>query len=134
MLVNQVGYFCQGAQRGDVILVHYPVDIYKYFMKRVIGTPGDAIQTTDTEVLVNGESLHEPYISLPLNFESHTWKLGPKQFFVMGDNRDNSLDSRFWGPLEQKYIVGKVLVVYWPVTTWSVVNTYPSVYAALGSK
>jgi signal peptidase I len=103
-------------------------------MKRVIGIPGDTIQTTEVEVRVNGELLHERYISLPLNFESRTWKLGTNESFVMGDNRDNSLDSRIWGPLEQKYIVGKVMVVYRPVTTWSVVNTYPSVYATLGSK
>jgi signal peptidase I len=133
VLVNKVAYFFQEPHRGDVIVFHYPFDIHKDFMKRVIGMPGDTIQTTETQVLVNGEILHEPYVSLPLNFESRTWRLGPSQFFVMGDNRDNSLDSRIWGPLEQKYIVGKVMVVYWPVTTWSVVDTYPSVYATLGS-
>ena len=134
VLVNKVAYFFQEPHRGDVIVFHYPFDIHKDFMKRVIGMPGDTIQTTETQVLVNGEILHEPYVSLPLNFESRTWKLGTNESFVMGDNRDNSLDSRIWGPLEQKYIVGKVMVVYRPVTTWSVVNTYPSVYATLGSK
>lgn len=134
VLVNKVAYLFQEPRRGDVIVFRYPFDIHRDFMKRVIGIPSDTIQTTDMEVRVNGQILHEPYISLPLNFESRTWKLEPNQFFVMGDNRDNSLDSRTWGPLERKYIVGKVIIVYWPATTWSVVNTYPSVYATLGSK
>jgi signal peptidase I len=85
----------------------YPFDIHKDFMKRVIGIPGDTIQTTEVEVRVNGDLLHEPYISLPLNIESRTWKLGTKEFFVMGDNCDNSLDSRIWGPLEQSTLLGK---------------------------
>ena len=65
-------------------MLAYPFDIHKDFMKRVIGVLGDTIQTTEVEVRVNGELLHEPYISLPLNFESRTWKLGTNEFFSNG--------------------------------------------------
>lgn len=131
VLVNKVAYLFSAPQRGDVIVFHYPLDISKDFIKRIVGLPGDTIRTTSTSVIVDGQTLSEPYISKVFNFESHTWKLDPDQFFVMGDNRDNSLDSRTWGPLDKHYIIGKAVAVYWPVNTLELVNTYPSVFAAV---
>lgn len=131
VLVNKAVYLFQQPQRGDVIVFHYPLDTRKNFMKRVIGVPGDTVQTTFTTVSVDGHTLREPYISQPINFDTYTWKLGPKQFFVLGDNRGDSLDSRSWGLLEQSYIVGKVAAIYWPVANFSLINTYPSVYTAI---
>ena len=131
VLVDEVAYLFQSPQRGDVIVFHYPLDTSRDFIKRIIGLPGDTISTTSTSVIVDGQTLHEPYISLPFNFESDTWKLGPNQFFVMGDNRDNSLDSRSWGPLDKSYIVGKAVAVYWPVSNWELINTFPVVFAAI---
>src|SRR6266516_2839272 len=131
VLVDKVTYLFQSPQRGDVIVFHYPLDTHRDFIKRIIGLPGDTISTTSTSVIVDGQTLHEPYISFHHNFESNTWKLGPNQFFVMGDNRDNSLDSRSWGPLDRNYIIGKALAVYWPVSNWELINTFPSVFAAV---
>jgi signal peptidase I len=131
VLVDKMSYTFQSPQRGDVIVFHYPLDTRKDFIKRIIGLPGDTIRITSTGVLVDGQALHEPYISHPFNFGSNTWKLGPDQFFVMGDNRDNSLDSRSWGPLDRNYIIGKAVAVYWPVNDWELINTYPSVFAAI---
>jgi|SRR5579883_99529 signal peptidase I len=131
VLVDKLSYLFQGPQRGDVIVFHYPLDTSKDFIKRVIGLPGDTVQTTSTSVIVDGQTLHEPYISVPFNFGSNIWKLGPNQFFVMGDHRDNSLDSRTWGPLDRSYIIGKAVAVYWPVSNLELINTYPSVYAAI---
>jgi signal peptidase I len=133
VMVDKVAYLFSEPQRGDVIVFHYPLDTSKDFIKRVVGIPGDTIQTTSTEVIVDGQVLREPYISQPFNFESHAWTLGTDQFFVMGDNRDNSLDSRTWGPLDKSYIIGKAVAVYWPITAWEWISTYSSVYAAVRS-
>ena len=131
VLVDKAAYLFQSPQRGDVIVFHYPIDPSKDFIKRVIALPGDTIQTTSSEVIVDGEVLREPYISEAANFGDNTWKLGPDQFFVMGDNRDNSFDSRSWGPLDKSYIVGKAIVVYWPLNNWELINTFPSVFASI---
>lgn len=132
VLVDKVAYLFQSPQRGDVIVFHYPLDTSKDFIKRVVGLPGDTVSTTATQVIVDGQVLREPYISSPFNFNGNqTWKLGADQFFVMGDNRDNSLDSRTWGPLNKSYIIGKAIIVYWPFSSWELINTFPSVFAAL---
>ena len=131
VLVDKVTYLFHAPERGDVIVFHYPLDTTRDFIKRIIGLPGDTISITSTSVVVDGQTLHEPYISLPHNFESNTWKLAPNQFFVMGDNRDNSLDSRSWGPLDRSYIIGRAVAVYWPVGNWEFINTFPSVFAAI---
>jgi signal peptidase I len=133
VLVNKMAYLFHPPQRGDVIVFHYPLDTSKDFIKRIIGIPGDTITTTSDTVTVNGQILHEPYISTPFNFDSNTWKLGPGEFFVMGDNRDNSLDSRTWGPLNRSYIVGKAVAVYWPLSNWEWVNTFSSVFASISA-
>ena len=131
VLVNKVSYLFQQPQRGDVIVFHYPFDIHKDFIKRIIGLPGDIIHTTNASVSINGQTIKEPYISVAFNFANTSWKLGPNQFFVMGDNRNNSLDSRIWGPLDRSYIIGKVVVAYWPMSNLGLVNTYSAVYAAV---
>ncbi len=114
VLVDKASYLFQAPQRGDVIVFHYPLDTHR-----------------DFSVIVDGRTLREPYISDPSNFGNDTWKLGPNQFFVMGDNRPNSLDSRTWGPLDRSYIIGKAVVVYWPVTDWELINSFPTVFAAI---
>jgi signal peptidase I len=131
VLVDKVTYLFHAPERGDVVVFHYPLDTQRDFIKRIIGVPGDIVSTTSSSVIVDGQSLHEPYISLAHNFGVSKWKLGPNQFFVMGDNRDNSLDSRSWGPLDRSYFVGKVMVVYWPINNWELINTFPSVFAAI---
>src|ERR1700686_28503 len=128
VLVNKVAYLFHEPQRGDVIVFHYPLEPTKDFIKRIIGIPGDTVQTTSDAVIVNGQTLHEPYISTPFNYASDTLKLGSGEFFVMGDNRDNSLDSRTWGPLNRSYIVGKAVAIYWPLNNWELINTFSSVF------
>jgi signal peptidase I len=131
VMVNKLAYLFQQPQRGDVIVFRYPLDIHEDFIKRIIGLPGDTITTTNTTVTIDGQLIHEPYISIPFNYDNKTWKLGPNQFFVMGDHRDNSLDSRIWGPLDRSYMIGKVVATYWPLSFLGLINTYPSVYAAI---
>lgn len=133
VLVNKAAYLLQQPQRGDVIVFRYPLDPNEDFIKRIIGLPGNTVQTTPDSVRVDGVVLNEPFISIPSNIANETWKLAPNQFFVMGDNRDNSLDSRFWGPLDKSYIVGKVVLSYWPLNEVSLINTFPTVFAAIHS-
>ena len=110
-------------KRGDVIVFKYPEDETKDFIKRVIGTPGDTIEVKDKEVYVNQIALHEPYVIhqdstiFPRGSQPRD-NLGPivvpqGDYFVMGDNRDQSLDSRFWGFVKADKIEGRAFRIYW---------------------
>ena len=109
--------------RGDVIVFPYPGDPTKDFAKRVIGLPNDVIEIKDKRVSVNATALHEPYVVYadssvrPRDLDPRDnfgpYLLGPDQLFVMGDNRDNSNDSRYWGPLHRRAVRGKAIVIYW---------------------
>jgi signal peptidase I len=132
------------VQRGDIVVFHYPVDPAQHFVKRVIGLPGDRVRLVNKQVLVNGVPLKEPYarFSRPAddvfrdNFPRLDVMSGPTpewwlqlrklvedgqlivpegHYFVMGDNRDNSSDSRYWGFVPQANIIGRPLVIYWSV-------------------
>jgi signal peptidase I len=130
VLVNKLAYLFHGPSRGDVIVFHYPLDPTQDFIKRVIGLPGDKVVVNPTQVYVNGALLHEPYIISPENV-SITITLKPDEYFVMGDNRPNSDDSRSWGPLPKDYIIGKATVVFWPLSNWEVIPTYSDVFASV---
>jgi signal peptidase I len=103
-------------QRGDMVVFYYPADPSKSYIKRVIGLPGDSIAVEDGVVFVNGKQLEERYVpdeyrdrqSMPLI------RVPSDQFFVLGDHRSSSNDSRAWGPVPRPYIYGKAVFVYWP--------------------
>ena len=132
------------VRRGDIVVFHYPVDPAQHFVKRVIGVPGDRVRLVNKQVVVNGVPLKEPYahFSRPAddvfrdNFPRLDVMSGPTpewwlqlrklvedgqlivpegHYFVMGDNRDNSSDSRYWGFVPQANIIGRPLVIYWSV-------------------
>lgn len=116
ILVNKADYFTHGPQRGDVIVFEFPKDTSRDFVKRVIGVPGDTVQTrADGSVAVDGVTLVEPYVNDHINDVDETWKVGPGQYFVMGDNRGDSYDSRDWGMVPAHDILGKAVFVYWPL-------------------
>jgi signal peptidase I len=134
VLVNKLAFLFHGPERGDVIVFHWPLDTNKDLIKRVIGLPGDVISTDSTSVWVNGKLLKEPYLPPiygPANPAARVWKVGSNQYFVMGDNRQYSDDSRSWGMVPRNFIVGKAVMVYWPLGNWQIINTYPSVYALI---
>jgi signal peptidase I len=102
-------------RRGDIVIFRYPGNPSKSFTKRVVGLPGELIEIRDGKVLVNGQDLQENYLDSQLN--RFPYRAGPKRVpegkcYVMGDNRDNSNDSRVWGPLPKELIQGKVLFHY----------------------
>ncbi|HEX8338279.1 MAG TPA: signal peptidase I [Pyrinomonadaceae bacterium] len=108
--------FDQGAEfdvkRGDVILFLYPKDPEKSYLKRLVGLPGETVELRGGRVFINGQELAEPYVDPQLNAELDSRPpvyVEPHHYYVLGDNRDNSADSRLWGAIPEKYILGKVL-------------------------
>jgi signal peptidase I len=111
--------------RGDIIVFKYPQDEKRDFIKRIVGTPGDAVQVRGTDVYVNGERLAEPYVkhTSPAGAHGQTYcgyaygceatTVPAGSYFVMGDNRDNSQDSRYWGFVKRGAIKGKAFLIYW---------------------
>jgi signal peptidase I len=117
LIVNKLVYELGDPRPGDIVMLYYPPSPEKMFVKRVIAQPGDTVQIVDGRVYVNDIPLHDDYV--PEEFRSHD-DLGPEvvkpgYYFVMGDHRNNSLDSRHWGPVPKKYIVGKVKFRWWPL-------------------
>ena len=117
LIVNKLVYELGDPRPGDIVMLYYPLNPEKMFVKRVIAREGDTVRIVDGRVYVNDVPLHDDYV--PAEFRSHDdW--GPQviqqgYYFVMGDHRNNSSDSRHWGPVPKKYIVGKVKVRWWPL-------------------
>lgn len=125
LIVSRVNYLLGEPERGDVVVFHYPRDPQSDYIKRVIGMPGDTVELRDQRVFVNGVELEEPYINepcLPIHCPNRSWQVGPNAFFVMGDNRNESSDSRSFGPVEREYFVGEALVRYWPPDDWGLIQ------------
>jgi signal peptidase I len=116
----------EDIQRGNVVVFKYPEEPDRDFIKRVIGLPGETVELRDKKVYINGRMLEEPYVfflqpageggefsafDVRVNYGPVT--VPPESYFVMGDNRDNSQDSRYWGFLPRSYVKGKALMVYW---------------------
>lgn len=130
LLTDKITYRLNEPRRGDVIVFQAPPDRSKDFIKRIIALPEETIQVKDTKVYVNNQLLDEVYTSLdiltqPGAFltEGKTYTLGPDEYFVMGDNRDHSSDSRSWGTIKKKEIIGKAWVIYWPPQKFGVIPT-----------
>ena len=113
IIVSRLDYMLGEPQRGDVVVFHYPKDPNRDFIKRVIGLPGDTVVIEQGQIAINGAPLAEPYIMADFRY-SGRWQLGPDEFFVLGDNRNNSNDSHDFGPIGRSFIVGRAWMVYWP--------------------
>lgn len=111
-------FFFHPPQRGDIIVFEYPNDTSRDFIKRVIGVPGDTVEIRDGQVLVNNVALNEPYIAAPPQYQMPPKRVLPGQFFVLGDNRNNSSDSHVWGLVPWFDIIGQAWVSYWPLGDW----------------
>lgn len=131
VLVNKIAYLFHAPERGDVIVFHFPLDTSEDFIKRIIGLPGDTVTLDNATVRVDGVVLHEPYISQAYNPSGKTIKVPNDEYFVLGDNRPLSDDSRDWGFVPKSDLVGKAVIVYWPVSNWQLINTYSNVYAQI---
>lgn len=130
IFVNKLIYYDEyrwapKIERGDIVVFWFPDDPSKSYIKRVMGLPGDTVEIHEGMVRVNGRDLEEKYLDPRLNLSHRSQTpvyVRPNYYFVMGDNRDNSSDSRFWGLVPKKYIYGKALLRYWPLSAASVIH------------
>lgn len=102
-------------KRGDVVMFLYPKDQSKFYIKRIVGLPGESIEIRDGKTFINGEILNETYIDDNYNQSKQTFpprEIEAKHYFVIGDNRDNSSDSRYWGTVDIKLVKGKYYTTY----------------------
>jgi|YNPMSStandDraft_1061717.scaffolds.fasta_scaffold39393_2 signal peptidase I len=114
LLVNKLAYRFGEVKRGDIIVFHFPANPSEDYIKRVIGLPGDQVQIRENKVYINGQELREDYIAAPVMYDGE-WLVPPDSLFVLGDNRNQSSDSHSWGFVPMENVIGKALVVYWPL-------------------
>jgi signal peptidase I len=124
IMVSKLSYTFKDPQRGDVIIFHSPRDQNSDLIKRIIGMPGDTIEITGGEVLINGKPLDEPYIMEAPRYEYPAETIPEDEYFVLGDNRNNSADSHTGWLLPRYDIVGKAWVNYWPIEGMNVIKHY----------
>jgi signal peptidase I len=132
LIIDRLTYRFAKPQRGDVVVFHYPLDTSTYLIKRIVGLPGDVIAIRNGEVLLLGgpgetnERLNEPYVSKSWHDDLPATTLSPQEYFLMGDNRTSSSDSRVWGPLDGDYIVGRAVARLFP---FSKMSLFPADYS-----
>jgi signal peptidase I len=141
ILVNKFIYFFRPIHRGDIIVFKFPQDESRDFIKRVIGLPGETLEIRGKQILINGKPLDEPYAvygdwAIPrLGEREHLGPIviPPDRLFMMGDNRDHSMDSRVWGFLDERKVKGKAFIVYFSVRSDDIpfASAIPSVFYVL---
>ncbi len=117
IFINKIVYRFEPISRGDVVVFWYPLDRSKSFIKRVVGLPGETVDIRRGRVYVNGEGLLEPYVP-PQYFDATNFgpvRVPDGEYFVMGDHRDSSNDSRVFGTVPATYIYGRAVFAYWPM-------------------
>ena len=117
VMVNRLAYKFGEPSHGDIVIFHYPRDPEQEFVKRIIGLPGDTVEIRNGHVYVNGYQLDEPYIADAPRSQG-SWTVPEGYLFVLGDNRNNSQDSRSFGFVAMDEVIGKALFIYWPPTDW----------------
>ncbi len=133
ILVDEISYRFSGADRGDVIIFRYPLDQSQFFIKRVIGLPSETVEIKDNKVTIynknrpDGFVLEEKYLAPEQKtLGNSVIKLDDNEYFVLGDNRLQSSDSRRWGPVNKSLITGKAFLRPWPIT--KAVRIHPVYY------
>ena len=125
LIVNEIGYRFNNPQRGEVVVFKYPLNPSQYYIKRIVGLPGETVKVKDGRVIICDQIFSEGRVLdessyLPKNRITSgdiEIKLGENEYFVLGDNRQASSDSRRWGRLSEEYIIGQVWVRAWPFDT-----------------
>ena len=132
IFINKFVYRFEPIERGDVVVFWYPLDRSKSFIKRVVGLPGETIEIRMGHVYINGQELADQYV--PAGYldgtNSASRRIPSDSYFVMGDHRDSSNDSRVFGPVARPYIYGKAVFAYWPVDHFGSLSPTSTVNAA----
>jgi len=119
LLVDEATYYFREPSRGEVIVFRNPNDTDEFYIKRIVGLPGEEVVVSDNEVAVDGEVLDEFYLPDDIKIDGrYVFQLDDGEYFVMGDNRPQSFDSRNWGPLGEELIIGAVRLRFWPPATF----------------
>ena len=116
-------YLFHPPKRGNIIVFQFPKDPSREFIKRVIGVPGDTVAIHNGHVYINNRALNEPYIMAPPNYVMPATYVPTGEYFVLGDNRNDSSDSHIWGMVPWYYIDGEAWVSYWPLGDWQFFST-----------
>lgn len=131
VMVNRLAFKLGDPSHGDVVVFHYPRDPQQEYIKRIIGLPGDTVAINNGHVYVNGQQLIEPYIAAAPRSQGE-WEIPDNHVFVLGDNRNNSQDSRSFGAVSIDNVIGKAIFIYWPPTDWGSVVS-PEIEAAISN-
>lgn len=129
LIIDEMSYRLQEPQRGDVVVFKYPYDTTQYYIKRIVGLPGEIVSFRDGKIVIknkenpDGLLLDEEYLlSEKETFGGNSVTLETNEYFVLGDNRGASSDSRRWGPLEKNFLIGRVLLRVYPFTEFKLFN------------
>lgn len=114
VLAWKLAYAARDPHRGDIVIFHYPRDPRQTYVKRVIGLPGEEVAMHNGQITIDGQRLPEPYRVKVAHGDMQPQLVPHDEYFVMGDNRDVSDDSRYWGDLPRRQIIGQAVACYWP--------------------
>ena len=121
LVISKLSYVFGTPHRGDVIVFHHTQQPPEDYIKRVIGLPGDHVEIGDGHVMVNGVTLDEPYIAAAPSYAGE-WTVPADQLFVLGDNRNRSSDSHVWGFVPESTVVGRAILIYWPLNKMEILS------------
>ena len=122
LVIEKLSYRLHEPQRGDIIVIHVPGYGSEMLIKRIVGLPGDTVSVQNGQVFLNGQAMQEPYLRSIMRGTYPTTRVPDNSVFVMGDNRNNSNDSRSFGPIPINDIVGKAWLRYWPLSDFGIVH------------
>ena len=121
VFVEKITRYTQGIKHGDIIITRYP-NMGDLYVKRVIALSGDTIEVKNGKVYLNGKPQNEDYIAAPIDYDMDKITIPDGYVFVMGDNRNDSLDSHILGPIKSDNLVGHALFVVWPLNEWEMLT------------
>ena len=132
LVVDEISYLLREPQRGEAIVFRYPKDPRQFFIKRIIGLPGERVEIKSGKIKIfnstypTGLILEESYLRPPelAPYPDLVSTVGPKEYFVLGDNRNASSDSRFWGALDRRFLIGRAVFRAWPLSQFGVITNY----------